>query len=207
MLPIDRRTFIKGVGVTALLGFAAACGAGSTVPTTPVVTLGRGSTGLRAAVATNWSRDPYALGSYSFLRPGAGPGDRRRLAEPQGRLFFAGEATSEASPATVHGAILSGIRAAGEADGELGGAGRVLVVGAGAAGLAAAHRLASAGYAVTVLEARDRIGGRVATATVGGLPVDLGASWVHGLRGNPLVPRRSRAAAACSLSGSARLHG
>jgi polyamine oxidase len=65
--------------------------------------------------------------------------------------------------------------------------GPVIVVGAGMAGLAAARALHDAGRDVIVLEARDRIGGRTVTAPVGGARVDLGASWVHGPRQNPLV--------------------
>jgi monoamine oxidase len=58
----------------------------------------------------------------------------------------------------------------------------VLVVGAGIAGLAAAERLAGAGRRVLVLEARDRIGGRIHTAHDPELdvPVELGAEFVHG---------------------------
>ncbi len=64
----------------------------------------------------------------------------------------------------------------------------VLVVGAGVAGLAAARMLHDAGYTVTILEARDRIGGRVWTnRTLDGLPLDVGASWIHGVEGNPLT--------------------
>jgi monoamine oxidase len=66
--------------------------------------------------------------------------------------------------------------------------GNVLVVGGGIAGLAAAHRLADAGRSVTVFEARDRLGGRIQTSRSWDLPVDLGASWLHGVAGNPLVP-------------------
>ncbi len=64
---------------------------------------------------------------------------------------------------------------------------RVFVIGAGMAGLIAARLLHDSGFKVTVLEARDRIGGRVWTDTSVGAPVDLGGSWVHGVDGNPLA--------------------
>ncbi|WP_420407629.1 flavin monoamine oxidase family protein [Hoeflea sp.] len=64
----------------------------------------------------------------------------------------------------------------------------VLVIGAGMAGLGAARALRARGLSVLVLEARDRIGGRVYTSRMDpGWPVDLGASWIHGARGNPLT--------------------
>ncbi len=67
--------------------------------------------------------------------------------------------------------------------------GQILVIGAGIAGLAAARTLQDQGRAVTVLEARNRMGGRVWTdrTTWPDLPVDLGASWIHGIRGNPIT--------------------
>lgn len=64
---------------------------------------------------------------------------------------------------------------------------KVMVIGAGIAGLAAARDLADAGADVTVIEARDRIGGRLWTSRLWpDLPVDLGASWIHGAHGNPV---------------------
>jgi monoamine oxidase len=64
---------------------------------------------------------------------------------------------------------------------------RVIVIGAGMAGLAAAQRLVERGVSdVIVLEARDRIGGRIDSRVVDGMTFDLGASWIHGLTGNPM---------------------
>lgn len=64
---------------------------------------------------------------------------------------------------------------------------KVLVIGAGIAGLAAARELQGQGVQVTVLEGRDRIGGRIHTSRTLGFPVDLGASWIHGITDNPIA--------------------
>jgi polyamine oxidase len=64
---------------------------------------------------------------------------------------------------------------------------RVVVIGAGVSGLTAARELRRRDREVTVLEARDRTGGRTWTAELGGAPADLGGSWIHGPFENPLV--------------------
>ncbi|MEI2718157.1 MAG: NAD(P)/FAD-dependent oxidoreductase [Candidatus Nanopelagicales bacterium] len=63
----------------------------------------------------------------------------------------------------------------------------VIVIGAGAAGLMAARVLHRRGRSVIVLEARDRIGGRLDTSDALGVPVDMGASWLEGTKGNPVT--------------------
>ena len=65
----------------------------------------------------------------------------------------------------------------------------VIVIGSGISGLAAARNLSEASFNVIVLESRDRIGGRIHTDYSFGCPVDMGASWLHGVSNdNPLAP-------------------
>ncbi|TXH97176.1 MAG: FAD-dependent oxidoreductase [Pseudorhodobacter sp.] len=72
----------------------------------------------------------------------------------------------------------------------------VIVVGAGLAGLSAARDLVAAGAKVTVVEARDRIGGRIWTSRLWpDLPMDMGASWIHGIDGNPMTELAHQAGA------------
>jgi polyamine oxidase len=128
------------------------------------------------------------MGSYSYLSTSNIEGDRELLSAPMGnRIFFAGEATSASNPATVHGALMSGRDAAEQVIAIRDERASVAVIGAGAAGVAAAADLVKAGSNVVLYEARNRIGGRVDTDTSLGVPVDLGASWIHGIRGNPLT--------------------
>ena len=65
----------------------------------------------------------------------------------------------------------------------------VAVIGAGAAGIAAARRIAGTKARLTVLEASDRIGGRCFTdTTTFGMPYDRGAHWIHTPDLNPIIP-------------------
>ena len=65
----------------------------------------------------------------------------------------------------------------------------IAVIGAGAAGIGAARRLIDAGTRrVLVLEARDRVGGRVHTIAPAGFALDRGAEWLHSADRNPLSP-------------------
>ncbi|MBX3564359.1 MAG: FAD-dependent oxidoreductase [Sphingomonas sp.] len=63
----------------------------------------------------------------------------------------------------------------------------IAVIGGGAAGISAARTLADAGRSVLLIEGSDRLGGRAHTVSVGGLPLDLGAGWLHSAQHNPWV--------------------
>ena len=188
---LDRRDLLALGGSLGLAGLISSCsddgGGGEGAFTSTVLDVPGGVVVPEpvGSLISRWRADPFALGSYSYLAAGAEPSDRDALAA-QGNdgLFFAGEATNRDFPATVHGALLSGRRAADEVIDT--GAESVIVVGSGAAGLAAAHRLSDEGIDVRVVEARDRIGGRVWTDRRLGVPLDLGASWIHGVDDNPL---------------------
>lgn len=65
-------------------------------------------------IISRWASDKFTRGSYSFVAAQARPGDYDLMAKPVGNLHFAGEATCGTHPATVHGAYLSGLRAASE---------------------------------------------------------------------------------------------
>lgn len=141
---------------------------------------------LTGYLRTNWSRDPFTHGAYSYIARGASRADVLELGRPvDSLLFFAGEATHPDYNSTVHAAYESGLDTA-DAVAETG-ARSVAIIGAGISGLTAARRLAEAGISVTLFEAQDRIGGRIWTDHSLGLPLDLGASWLHGDEDNPLV--------------------
>lgn len=191
-MPISRRTVLKGSALLVLYAAVPGCASdgGEDEGAGPADTSVSGESAVPDPedwVVTRWRADPFAGGSYSFLAVGSSPEDRRALAAPVGdRVFFAGEANSLANPATAHGALESG-RAAAAAVNEVADDGaRVVVVGAGMAGLGAARALHDLGYDVTVVEGRERLGGRTFTDDSLGLPLDVGASWIHGVDGNPL---------------------
>lgn len=94
---------------------------------------------------------------------------------------------TDATPFTTEGVSA---RIPRRAQGEVG---RVIVIGAGMAGLTAARSLKNAGVDVVVLEARERVGGRLHTVdlvSAGGVSssVDLGAAWIHDGEGSVLLP-------------------
>ncbi|KAK8050680.1 hypothetical protein PG994_012410 [Apiospora phragmitis] len=66
------------------------------------------------AIVTRWGSDKFARGSYSSAGPGMRPDDYETMSRSVGNLYFAGEHTIGTHPATVHGAYLSGLRAASE---------------------------------------------------------------------------------------------
>jgi monoamine oxidase len=186
-MSMKRRTFLLGSGLVLSL---AACTPAEPEPTaTPTPSPSPSPTPTPgpvprpdAAARSAWTTNPYARGAVSYLPVGASAETRVSLRAPVlDRVFFAGEATSTEWPGTVAGAVASGRRAAEEVaaaalDGE-----RIGVIGAGAAGATAARRLADAGYEVLVIEAQDRVGGRIRTAESDAwpLPVELGAAFVR----------------------------
>jgi phytoene dehydrogenase-like protein len=61
------------------------------------------------------------------------------------------------------------------------------IVGAGISGLRCATQLSQHGFRVTLLEARDRLGGRICQSEKLGYPIDLGPQWIHTSGDNPLL--------------------
>jgi monoamine oxidase len=87
----------------------------------------------------------------------------------------------------------------------------VLIVGAGAAGLAAGRMLAAAGRRTAILEARDRVGGRILTehldSPAGTIPVELGAEFIHGLPRSSWDLAHEAGLATYELAGSDLVYG
>ena len=68
----------------------------------------------------------------------------------------------------------------------------VAVIGGGISGLAAAKKLKEKGFTVIVLEAQEKVGGRIRTDRSLGVDFDEGASWIHGPNGNPITSLASQ---------------
>jgi monoamine oxidase len=134
--------------------------------------------------------DPHISSAYAYLRKGGTPRDRDRIAASiLPGLRLAGEGASTRYPGTMHGAWFSGEHAADGliAENRAGADRRTLVVGAGWAGIAAGRRLVAAGGRVIVCEAAPVAGGRARTDRTLGVPVHLGAAWLHGVDDNPIA--------------------
>jgi monoamine oxidase len=135
---------------------------------------------------SRWWDDPFSKGAWSVLRVGGTAEMRRALGQPFGRIVLAGEATHPDQAGMTHCAYEEGLRAAAWCIDR--GHRRVAVIGAGFAGLGAAQTLMDAGHDVTVLEGRDRIGGRARTvALADGLTAELGANWLQQGERNSLL--------------------
>ncbi len=61
----------------------------------------------------------------------------------------------------------------------------VIIIGAGAAGVGAARRLAGTSLSTLLIEASGRVGGRAFTQNISGMPLDLGCGWLHSAERNP----------------------
>ena len=191
---MSRRELLTSAGAALLL---AACGRGSgQANTTASAPPSQSDQAPLWTLVTRWDTDPWSLGSYSALPVGTDASARAILADALlgGQIAIAGEFAETDFPATVHGAYLSGERAARRIHATVP-RGTILVVGAGMAGLSAASTLKSLGRQVTVAEARDRVGGRIHTVDRNGAPYEMGAAWVHGLRGNPVADLVTQAGA------------
>lgn len=180
---MKRRTFLIGSVSGLSLLAVSACTPDAPTPTPTVPTVPSLVPQPIAVQRTNWTSDPFSYGAISYAAVGSGPQDRVAMRQPvDDRLFFAGEATSDANPGTVYGARASGLRAAVEVAEVAEPGERVTVVGAGIAGATAARRLKEDGFDVVVVEGRERAGGRIHSqdGDEWPFPVELGAARVQG---------------------------
>lgn len=132
---------------------------------------------------SNWTAEAGAKMAYTYLKAGGTPTDRAILGEGENGLYLAGEACSVLYPGSMHGAWFSGTEAADQIGG-----GRVIVVGAGLAGIAAGRRVKELGGTPVLLESGDEPFGRARGRNVPGVGSVLdGGMWLHGEQGHPLL--------------------
>ena len=154
-----------------------------------------------------WSNKPYSQGAWSQLLVGGTPEDREQLGKPISDAFIlAGEATVSDFPSQVHGAYISGKRAAKWCLDSINSAQStrpilVVVIGAGAAGISAAETIhksfiqedKNSRHKIIVIEALDHIGGRSTTISMSsGIQVDSGGTWMQQYNSNPMVQEALR---------------
>jgi len=192
-MSFTRRSFLLGAGSGLSLLVLSACTPEPTIPTPRPTKTPLGLPKPSAMLRSSWASDPYSLGSHSVMKVGSTPQHRDALREPVlDRVFFAGEATSADAAATVLGALHSGTRAASDLSVVADPGDKVAVIGAGVAGAEAARLLALDGYEVVVIEARNRVGGRIQTvhSDAWPTPVELGG-WRLGKSDDDVLTRLS----------------
>jgi monoamine oxidase len=79
----------------------------------------------------------------------------------------------------------------------------IIVVGGGIAGLVTARELSRSGFDVVVLEARERLGGRVFTDHRLGRDLEIGGNWLHWVQPHAWAKARSTSSCSCSTPGCA----
>ncbi|SDR71300.1 flavin monoamine oxidase family protein [Microterricola viridarii] len=179
---MKRRDFLIGSASAITLLALTACTPAPPSPTptptrTPAPPLPTGVPQPIRLQRSNWGTDPFARGAFSYPRVDSTDELRVQLRRSlDDRLFFAGEATASDSPGTVQGAQGSGVRAALDISDVAERGERIAVIGAGIAGLTAARALRESGFDVVVVEARDRLGGRIQSMVDDHwpVPVELG---------------------------------
>ncbi len=185
-MDFTRRALLVGAGSGLTLLVVTAC---TPEPPKPTPTPTRSSSVPRPQriLRSAWGTDPYSLGATSYLPVGAVPELRQFGSAPlQDRVFFAGEWRAD-EPATLRGALRSGRDAADEVDAAAASGERIAVVGAGLAGASTTAILALRGYEVIVIEARDRVGGRIDSRDVDGVPTELGAGVLDATLDDDLI--------------------
>ncbi|KAJ6633138.1 Peroxisomal N(1)-acetyl-spermine/spermidine oxidase, partial [Pseudolycoriella hygida] len=145
---------------------------------------------------SHWLTNKYFLGSYSYgsmdsqtqnVVWGEDLGEALYDSNHKPTLFISGEATDKLSSGYVHGAVNSGWRISIGllVEGAAKKPPKVIIIGAGASGIAAAAKLLEKNYTdIVILEAQDRIGGRIHSIPFGKGYVDMGAQWCQGEEGN-----------------------
>jgi len=178
-MSFTRRTFLAGAGTGLGMLVLTACTDEAPQPQpTASPTPANGVPAPERVIRSSWSTDQFSRGSHSFAAVGSTPEHRETLAQPLlDRVFFAGEATSADAPGTLIGARASGSRVAAEVINTAQRTERIAVIGAGLAGAEAARTLDTYGFDVVVVEARDRVGGRIHSARSSSwpIPVEFGA--------------------------------